>query len=88
MSGVPIFRSGSKRLTGRLPLTVTLVIAMLTVCAPHAIGAAECPLARQPRIPKAADAIVNLDTLKGRAVQRYLLKVIENMDLRPPRAAA
>ena len=23
-----------------------------------------------------------------RAVQRYLLKVIENMDLRPPRAAA
>jgi hypothetical protein len=24
----------------------------------------------------------------GRAVQRYLLKVIENMDLRPPRAAA
>jgi hypothetical protein len=25
---------------------------------------------------------------KSRAVQRYLLKVIENMDLRPPRAAA
>ena len=25
---------------------------------------------------------------QGRAVQRYLLKVIENMDLRPPRAAA
>jgi len=24
----------------------------------------------------------------ARAVQRYLLKVIENMDLRPPRAAA
>ena len=24
----------------------------------------------------------------SRAVQRYLLKVIENMDLRPPRAAA
>jgi len=64
MSGVPIFRSSSKRLTGRLPLTVTFVIAMLTVCAPHAIGAPECPLARQPRIPKAADAIVNLDTLK------------------------
>ena len=27
-------------------------------------------------------------TLHARAVQRYLLKVIENMDLRPPRAAA
>ena len=26
--------------------------------------------------------------LQPRAVQRYLLKVIENMDLRPPRAAA
>src|SRR5208337_4334940 len=26
--------------------------------------------------------------VKIRAVQRYLLKVIENMDLRPPRAAA
>jgi hypothetical protein len=26
--------------------------------------------------------------IRGRAVQRYLLKVIENMDLRPPRAAA
>ena len=25
---------------------------------------------------------------ESRAVQRYLLKVIENMDLRPPRAAA
>jgi uncharacterized protein YjbI with pentapeptide repeats len=31
--------------------------------------------------------LANLD-LSGRAVQRYLLKVIENMDLRPPRAAA
>src|ERR1039457_2464549 len=27
-------------------------------------------------------------TKEGRAVQRYLLKVIENMDFRPPRAAA
>ena len=29
-----------------------------------------------------------LSLRKSRAVQRYLLKVIENMDLRPPRAAA
>jgi hypothetical protein len=30
----------------------------------------------------------NGKTILNRAVQRYLLKVIENMDLRPPRAAA
>ena len=36
------------------------------------------------------DALIDkgVSCLLRRAVQRYLLKVIENMDLRPPRAAA
>jgi hypothetical protein len=41
--------------------------------------------------PKAMEILDHLNNLlrhPRRAVQRYLLKVIENMDLRPPRAAA
>jgi hypothetical protein len=36
----------------------------------------------------AINAAQNEEGWENRAVQRYLLKVIENMDLRPPRAAA
>jgi predicted secreted acid phosphatase len=58
---------GSERSTGRLgrALAGTVVVAILAAVAPTAIQAAQCPAAREPRIPPAEEPVVNIDKHKG-----------------------
>ena len=54
----------------------------------YAKDAPEMRKASKPRTARQSSRRLDLAAIPSRAVQRYLLKVIENMDLRPPRAAA
>jgi hypothetical protein len=68
MSGAPNIRAGGGPSTGGLrhAFAVAFVAALLAAISPHSSGAAQCPPARQPRIPPAADTDVNIDMLKDR----------------------
>jgi len=68
MSGARNSRAASGQSAGRLrhALAVAWVAVLLTAHAPQATGAAECPPARQPRVPAASDTDVNIDMLKDR----------------------